>query len=162
MNIDDLTGLPVQRVFQGRFHEALMSCMRRSRPMTVFMMDMDGLKRINDSHGHLVGAHTIATVGRRLGALIGRAGGVVSRFGGDEFSAYVPNADLEQGLQLGEGMRAAVANEAIERGAVTVQPTISIGLAVFPVDGQLAEQLTRKADEALYRAKAAGRNRVST
>ena len=162
MNIDDLTGLPVQRVFQGRFHEALMSCMRRSRPMTVFMMDMDGLKRINDSHGHLVGAHTIATVGRRLGALIGRAGGVVSRFGGDEFSAYVPNADLEQGLQLGEGMRAAVANEAIERGAVKVQPTISIGLAVFPVDGQLAEQLTRKADEALYRAKAAGRNRVST
>jgi diguanylate cyclase (GGDEF)-like protein len=59
-------------------------------------------------------------------------------------------------------MRAAVANEAIERGAVTVQPTISIGLAVFPVDGHLAEQLTRKADEALYRAKAAGRNRVST
>jgi diguanylate cyclase (GGDEF)-like protein len=162
MNIDDLTGLPVQRVFQGRFHEALTSCMRRSRPMTVFMMDMDGLKRINDSHGHLVGAHTIATVGRRLGALIGRAGGVVSRFGGDEFSAYVPSADLEQGLQLGEEMRAAVANEAIERGAVKVQPTISIGLAVFPVDGQLAEQLTRKADEALYRAKAAGRNRVST
>ncbi|HEU4417494.1 MAG TPA: GGDEF domain-containing protein [Planctomycetota bacterium] len=162
MNIDDLTGLPVQRVFQGKFYEALMTCMRRTRPMTVFMMDMDGLKRINDSHGHLVGAHTIATVGRRLGTLVGRAGGVVSRFGGDEFSAYVPSADLEQGLQLGEEMRAAVANEAIERGAVTVQPTISIGLAVFPQDGQLAEQLTRKADEALYRAKAAGRNRVST
>ncbi|HZN41062.1 MAG TPA: GGDEF domain-containing protein [Planctomycetota bacterium] len=162
MNIDDLTGLPVQRVFQGKFYEALMTCMRRSRPMTVLMMDMDGLKRINDSHGHLVGAHTIATVGRRLGVLIGRAAGVVSRFGGDEFSAYVPNADLEQGLQLGEEIRAAVANEAIERGAVTVQPTISIGLAVFPQDGQLAEQLTRKADEALYRAKAAGRNRVST
>jgi diguanylate cyclase (GGDEF)-like protein len=162
MNIDDLTGLPVQRVFQGKFYEALTTCMRRSRPMTVFMMDMDGLKRINDNHGHLVGAHTIATVGRRLGVLIGRAAGVVSRFGGDEFSAYVPNADLEQALQLGEEMRAAVASEAIERGAVTVQPTISIGLAVFPVDGQLAEQLTRKADEALYRAKAAGRNRVST
>jgi diguanylate cyclase (GGDEF)-like protein len=58
-------------------------------------------------------------------------------------------------------MRAAVADTPITRGTVEVNPTISIGLAVFPMDGQLAEELTRKADEALYRAKAAGRNRVS-
>ncbi|HEX6812933.1 MAG TPA: GGDEF domain-containing protein [Planctomycetota bacterium] len=161
MNIDDLTGLPVQRVFQARYYEALTRCSRQSRPMAVFMMDMDGLKRINDTHGHLVGAHAIATVGKRLGALIMKAGGVVSRFGGDEFSAFVPNADLEHGLQLGEEMRAAVANQPIERGNVKVQPTISIGVASFPQDGNLAEQLTRQADEALYRAKAAGRNRVS-
>ena len=54
MNIDDLTGLPVQRVFQVRFQDALMVCKRKSIPMAVFMMDMDGLKKINDSHGHFV------------------------------------------------------------------------------------------------------------
>ncbi len=162
MNIDDLTGLPVQRVFQSKFQEALLAATRKSRPMAVYMMDMDGLKRINDTHGHLLGAHTIATVGKRLGALVHAAGGVVSRFGGDEFSAFVPNADREQCLLLGEQMRAAVEDEAITRGTVMAQPTISIGVAVFPDDGQVTEQLTRQADEALYRAKAAGRNRVST
>lgn len=161
MNIDDLTGLPVQRVFQVRFQETLQLCKRREQPMAVFMMDMDGLKKMNDTHGHFVGAHSIATVGRRLGGIVHAAGGVVSRFGGDEFSAFVPNADKEQALAIGERMRAAVGDAPITREAVTVNPTISIGMAVFPLDGQLAEELTRKADDALYRAKAAGRNRVS-
>ena len=162
MNIDDLTGLPVQRVFQARFFDTLLQCTRQKRPLAVYMMDMDGLKRINDTHGHLLGAHTIATVGRRLGQIVQGAHGVVSRFGGDEFSAFVPDLDRERCLALGETMRAAVADEAITRGTVFAQPTISIGVALFPDDGHLAEQLTRQADEALYRAKAAGRNRVST
>ncbi len=161
MNIDDLTGLPVQRVFQVRFQDALMVCKRKSIPMAVFMMDMDGLKKINDSHGHFVGAHSIATVGRRLGALLQSKNGVVSRFGGDEFSAFVPDCSREQARAIGELMRAAVGDQPITREAITVNPTISIGMATLPEDGQLAEKLTRKADDALYRAKAAGRNRVS-
>ncbi len=99
-------------------------------------------------------------MGRRLGALVAAVGGVVSRFGGDEFSACVPGHDRAKALELGERMRAAVANEAITLGATTVNPTISIGLAVAPDDGDVAEALTRRADEALYRAKAAGRNCV--
>lgn len=162
MNVDDLTGLPVQRVFKTRFTDALLLCARQSRPMAMFMMDMDGLKKINDTHGHLFGANSIATIGRRLGGIVQTAGGVVSRFGGDEFSAFVPNCDREQCLVLGEKLRAAVADEPVVRGDVTVNPTISIGVAVFPFDGTGAEALTRHADEALYRAKAAGRNRVST
>lgn len=161
MNVDDLTGLPVQRVFQVRFADALLACKRRAVPIAVYMMDMDGLKRINDSHGHFVGANSIATVGRRLGALLQSVAGVVSRFGGDEFSAFVPNVDRDQALAIGERMRAAVADEPITRDQVTVNPTMSIGYAVFPHDGQLPEELTRQADDALYRAKAAGRNRVS-
>jgi diguanylate cyclase (GGDEF)-like protein len=161
MNLDDLTGLPVQRVFQVRFQEALQLCKRRAQPLAVFMMDMDGLKKMNDTHGHLVGAHSIATVGRRLGGIVQAAGGVVSRFGGDEFSAFVPEADRAQALAIGERMRAAVADVPITRDGITVNPTLSIGFAVYPEGGQLAEELTRKADDALYRAKAAGRNRVS-
>ncbi|MFY9341462.1 MAG: GGDEF domain-containing protein [Planctomycetota bacterium] len=161
MNLDDLTGLPVQRVFQIRFQDALAMCKRKTVPMAVYMMDMDGLKKINDTHGHFVGAHSIATIGRRLGAIVQAAEGTVSRFGGDEFSAFVPNADRDQALTIGENLRKAVAEQPVTRDAITVNPTISIGLAIFPQDGQLAEELTRKADDALYRAKAAGRNRVS-
>ena len=161
MNIDDLTGLPVQRVFQLRCQEALAIATRRSQPMAIYMMDMDGLKKMNDAHGHLVGANSIATVGRRLGRLVESVQGCVSRFGGDEFSAFVPGIERDAALAFGEQMRAAVANEPITRETVTVNPTMSIGVAVFPVDGTLLEVLTRQADEALYRAKAAGRNRVS-
>lgn len=162
MNVDDLTGLPVQRVYQMRFHDALASCKLRHQTMAVFMMDMDGLKKMNDAHGHLVGAHSIATVGRRLGAIVQKASGTMSRFGGDEFSAFVPGLSAAAALELGEQLRKAVADEPIQRLEVTVNPTISIGLAMFPDDGAIAEALTRRADEALYRAKAAGRNRVST
>lgn len=161
MNLDDLTGLPVQRVYQQRLHDTLTVCARRQRPLAVFMMDMDGLKKMNDTHGHLVGAHSIATVGRRLGAIVHAAAGEVSRFGGDEFSAFVPELDRAMSLALGERLRRAVADEPIVRESVVVNPTISVGFAHFPEDGGLPEALTRRADEALYRAKAAGRNRVS-
>lgn len=160
MNIDDLTGLPVQRVFQQRFQELLRAAARAGTPLGVLMMDLDGLKRINDSHGHLLGAHTIATVGRRLGAIVAEHGGTVSRFGGDEFSACAPLAAADDALQLGERLRAAVADAPVTLEGVTVQPTISIGAAVHPQDGATAECLVRVADSALYRAKAAGRNRV--
>jgi diguanylate cyclase (GGDEF)-like protein len=85
----------------------------------------------------------------------------VSRFGGDEFSAFVPGLDRDKALALGERMRAAVAGAPVELSSVVVRPTMSVGVAVFPSDGGSAEALTRHADEALYRAKAAGRNRVS-
>lgn len=162
MNIDDLTGLPVQRVFQQRFQEALVRYQLASQRLAFFMMDMDGLKKINDTHGHFVGANSIATVGRRLGALIAQAGGTVSRFGGDEFSAFAAGLSAQAALELGERARAAVADEPITVGGVTVGPTMSIGVALFPDDETTAEALTRKADAALYRAKAAGKNRVST
>lgn len=161
MNVDDLTGLPVQRVYQQRLHDTLTLCARQQRPLAVFMMDMDGLKKLNDTHGHLCGAHAIATVGRRLGSIVHAAGGEVSRFGGDEFSAFVPALDRAQSLALGERLRGAVADQPIVGESATVNPTISIGFAHFPDDGTVPEALTRRADEALYRAKAAGRNRVS-
>jgi diguanylate cyclase (GGDEF)-like protein len=139
----------------------LLLCKRKAQPMAVFMMDMDGLKKMNDTHGHFVGANSIATVGRRLGGIVQTSNGVVSRFGGDEFSAFVPNADKEQAFAIGEQMRKAVVEQPITRDQITVNPSISIGFAVYPNDGDLLEELTRKADDALYRAKDAGRNRVS-
>ncbi len=160
MNVDELTGLPVQRAYRERLAEALARCQVAGRRLAVFMLDLDGLKRINDAHGHLVGARAIAVIGRRLGVLVAAAHGIVSRFGGDEFSACVPDCDPMAALALGERLRAAVADEPVTHGDVVVRPTISIGFACLPESGRSVEALTRSADEALYRAKAAGRDCV--
>jgi diguanylate cyclase (GGDEF)-like protein len=160
MNIDELTGLVVLRVFEERLRRALAACASAGRALAVLMMDMDGLKRINDTHGHHVGAHTIGEVGRRLGALLG-SDGLVTRFGGDEFTAFAAGRDRAGALELGEVIRAALRATPIEHAGVVVRPTMSIGVAAFPQDGATPERLTRCADEALYRAKAAGRDVVS-
>jgi len=161
MNIDELTGLVVLRVFRERFHALFDTCARSRRSLALLMMDLDGLKKINDTHGHQAGALTIAGVGHMLGELVGDAG-VVARFGGDEYMAAFPDHDRQAGVAQGERVRAALAAQKFAFGEVLLRPTISIGAAAFPEDATTPERLTRVADEALYRAKAAGRDRVST
>ncbi len=160
MNVDDLTGLPVQRVYQQRLQDMLQRAAVDRGSVAVFMMDLDGLKKLNDTHGHLVGERSISETGKRLGAIVREAGGVVSRFGGDEFSACVPGLASDAAMALGERMRLAVSGEPIPCGALSVRPTMSIGYACYPESGTSLESLTRRADEALYRAKAAGRDCV--
>jgi two-component system cell cycle response regulator len=160
MNVDELTGLPVQRVYQQRVHDLLQRASAERSAVAVFMMDLDGLKKLNDTHGHLVGERSIAETGKRLGAIVREAGGVVSRFGGDEFSACIPGLAQDAAMALGERMRSAVGCEPVRCGDLCVQPTMSIGFACLPEAGASLEALTRRADEALYRAKAAGRNCV--
>lgn len=159
MNVDELTGLAVLRLFNERFRHALERCAAEDKPLAVLMMDMDGLKRINDTYGHQVGAQTIRTVGRLLGPLL-HPQGLVTRFGGDEFTAYAAGRDRAQALALGETIRVAVKNHPFTFDGIQVFPTVSVGVAAFPEDGDTCEQLTRRADAALYRAKAAGRDCV--
>ncbi|MEW6270671.1 MAG: GGDEF domain-containing protein [Thermodesulfobacteriota bacterium] len=161
MNIDELTGLVVLRVFRERFHATFDACTRGRRPLALLMMDLDGLKKINDTYGHQAGAMTISAVGHMLGELVGDAG-LVARFGGDEFMAAFPDHDRAAGVAQGERVRAALAAQKFAFGETLLRPTISIGVAAMPEDATTPERLTRVADEALYRAKAAGRDRVST
>ena len=161
MNIDELTGLVVLRVFREHFHEEFLSSSRARRPLALLMMDLDGLKKINDTHGHQAGAMTISGVGHMLGDLIGTRG-IVARFGGDEFMAAFPGLDRQAAVAEGEKIRAALAAQKFAFGETLLRPTISIGVAAMPEDATTPERLIRVADEALYRAKAAGRDRVST
>ena len=158
MNVDDLTGLPVKRVFDRRLRWALLSATREEQPLTVLMMDMDRLKAINDRHGHPVGAATIAAVGRLLGEIVGTRG-MVTRFGGDEYTAYLKRCPRSAGLEIAETIRAAVAEPFVAEG-VEVNPTMSTGISSYPEDGEDQAGLIRAADAALYRAKAAGKNIV--
>jgi diguanylate cyclase (GGDEF)-like protein len=142
------------------FHSRLDELMHVERPFCVLMLDMDGLKQINDRHGHQMGSYCIGEAGK----LIKRAlepNGVGCRFGGDEFVAYVRNCGLEEALELGEEIRRAVEDFEFCRDGVRVAPTLSIGVAELVRGVKSAEELTRLADDALYRAKKDGRNTVS-
>jgi diguanylate cyclase (GGDEF)-like protein len=159
LHIDDLSGLYVRR----RFDQELAAIVERARnsgdPASLLVMDMDGIKAINDRHGHLFGAYTIGETGRLIGRVVGDRG-IGSRFGGDEFCAALPRLDIERALLVGEEIRAAVAHHHYEREGIELKPGISVGVASFPADATGAETLFQRADEALYRAKQGGKNRV--
>jgi two-component system, cell cycle response regulator len=158
--IDDLTGLVVKRQFDVQLRFEVRRAGERAEKFCLLMMDMDGLKAINDASGHTMGAFVISEVGRLIGELVNPLG-LVSRFGGDEFTAYLTNHDLEKGKKVAERIRSAVEARVFEKDGKRHKATISIGIAVFPDRAREVEAITKAADEALYRAKAKGRNCIS-
>jgi len=158
---DDLTGLPSKRRFDAAFARALSDAAATARPLALLALDLDGLKQINDRHGHAFGAFAIAQVGALLGEVVGQAG-VACRFGGDEFLAFVRGKDRPDGCLVAEQVRRELASRTLEKDGVVLHPTLSIGVSSFPADGQTTESLFVRADEALYRAKRGGRDQVAT
>jgi len=130
--------------------------------LTIAMVDIDFFKRINDDHGHPAGDQVIQTVAEHI-TREAREDDVVGRFGGEEFLLLFPGATAEGARAACERLRARIAATPIMLASgVTVFATVSIGLAVAGAVGQSAEGLLEKADQALYRAKRAGRNRVES
>ena len=160
VSTDPLTGLPSKRRFDQAFEFALEDAKRNSTPLTMLMMDMDGVKQINDTHGHLFGAHVIGETGRLIAKMIGSKG-QACRFGGDEFSAFLPHHDSKAAHELAEQIRVAVEQAGFEKEDIPLFPTISIGLACFDQNGSTVLKLVDNADKALYRAKEQGKNRVA-
>ena len=158
---DDLTGLIAKRRFDAAYVRAIDAARGTKTPLAVLMLDLDGLKQINDTHGHPVGAHTIAEVGKIIGGVVSPQG-AACRFGGDEFAAFLPGRTKTDGIDVAEAIRKWVGTHKFAKGGAVVKPTISIGVAAFPEDGRTPELLLRRADEALYRAKKTGRDRVNT
>jgi len=157
VHIDDLTGLYLRRRFDAELATAVASS--GADPLGLLAMDLDGIKAINDKHGHLFGAYTISETGKLIGALIaGR--GFAARFGGDEFVAALPGHDLERATAFAEEVRKKIAEHPYQMEGVTLHPGISIGVAAYPEDGADATELFRRADGALYLAKRTGKNRV--
>lgn len=156
---DPLTGLHAKHRFDNLLEQALRAARMSGGVVTVLMMDLDGVKAVNDTHGHRYGAALISGVGHAIGRLLaGR--GESCRFGGDEFCAYLPGQSLEVGLQTAEAIRSMVQDLVVELDGVSVHATISIG--AHRVGDDTPAEAVAAADRALYRAKAAGRNRVST
>lgn len=160
INVDELTGLWVRRRFDNELRGLLEATVRRHATLGLLTMDLDGVKAINDTHGHLAGAYVIGEAGRVIGQVIGERG-VAARFGGDEFVVALPDFDLRETLKIAEEVRANINLFEFTYQHVALHPGISIGVAMCPEHGKSAGELFRAADAALYRAKAAGKNRVS-
>jgi diguanylate cyclase (GGDEF)-like protein len=157
---DPLAGLPSKRRFDEALEFALQAAKQSKSTLAVLMMDMDGVKQINDSYGHLFGAHVIGEAGRLIDRVLG-ARGRACRFGGDEFSAFLSGHDLATASRVAEKIRTTIANAGMQKEGVSLKPTISVGVACYPESGVELLELISRADEALYRAKAQGKNRVS-
>ncbi|MGE3166598.1 MAG: diguanylate cyclase [Planctomycetota bacterium] len=157
---DDLTGLVNKRRFDTDYHVSFESAVLRRRPIAVVMMDMDRVKQINDTHGHHYGAYTIAATGKLIGAAF-RPPALATRFGGDEFIAYIPGLRADAAVEVAQSVVQAVRDFVYELDGVRVYPTLSVGVAAYPDAGPTPEELVRAADAALYRAKQNGRNQAS-
>jgi diguanylate cyclase (GGDEF)-like protein len=162
LSVDDLSGLMVKRRFDSQLASTVDAVRAGRLPVvSVIVMDMDGVKAINDTHGHDMGAYTIGEAGHVIGATLAEQG-FATRFGGDEFVAALPGISKDEAVELAERMRVAVVEHPYEKRGVQVRPGLSCGVAAMPGDADDAESLFRAADQAMYRAKRAGKNRIST
>jgi len=159
--VDPKTGLYNARYFATTLAAEIARAARFERPMSLIMADLDLLRDINNSYGHLAGDAVLVGIADIFREQL-RHYDVPARFGGEEFSILLPETPPEQAMEIAERIRRAVADEQFEvdTAAEPIRATISIGVAGFPKDGVDANELIHQADLAVYRAKLQGRNRV--
>ena len=156
---DGLTRLFAHRYFQVLLDRQIRDFERFQRPFSLVMLDIDDFKHLNDSYGHLEGDRILAAVARSLKKNT-RAVDLPARYGGDELVIILPETGTDQAQAVAEKLRACVEEIKIPLNGRCVSPTISLGIATFPFHAQEKQALIRCADEALYEAKRAGKNRV--
>ena len=161
---DELTGLLTSKSFFTELRREAARAEETSQPFCVLMMDLDHFKAVNDNYGHLVGNRTLQDIGVIIKAAL-RSGDVAARFGGEEFAAFLLDADYLQGLVAAERVRRGIEqhvfparSEGVDAAASRFRLTVSIGVACFPEDARDPIRLIELADSALYRAKRNGRN----
>ncbi|HKE86224.1 MAG TPA: sensor domain-containing diguanylate cyclase [Vicinamibacterales bacterium] len=159
--IDPVSGLFNRRYFQARLEEELHRAIRQSTSVALLMVDLDGFKSINDRFGHVAGDMVIRDISEILRRSV-RIFDVCTRFGGEEFAVMMPGGTAESAGTIAERIRQRVETyQRSESELATLHVTASIGVAVSP-PGVTARDLIERADRALYHAKRAGKNRVST
>ncbi len=155
--IDGLTGLYNRRHVDEQLSRQEGAALRHKEPWAILMLDVDHFKRVNDTYGHPGGDRVLVEVARRVRS-VARIDDIVGRWGGEEFIVLAPHTDLPGAHALGERIRTIIADTQCDVGDQTTPVTISIGCAAGHTT---ARNLVALADDALYRAKADGRNRVS-
>ncbi|MFA6312994.1 MAG: diguanylate cyclase [Sterolibacterium sp.] len=154
---DALTGLPNRSLLHDRLDQALTQAARSEHRLAVMFLDLDRFKNVNDTLGHHVGDQLLKHVAERLREAV-RAADIVSRLGGDEFVVILPEIqDPDDATRVAEKILAALAPAVVVEGSL-LHATPSIGISVFPDDGNAAYGLMKNADTAMYHAKADGRN----
>ena len=158
---DPLTGLFNRRYLDESLQREVVRCQRRSLPLAVLMLDVDHFKAFNDTHGHAAGDALLSAIGHALQAAT-RSEDLACRYGGEEFTIVLVDADADEAMARAEQIRNAISTTTVQHMKQALGPcTASIGLAMLPRDALTPAELLEKADAALYRSKAAGRDRVT-
>ncbi len=161
--IDGLTGIPNRRRFDEVLKSEWKRAFRDKKPISVLMADIDYFKRYNDHYGHLEGDECLKRVAECLQNTLKRPADLAARFGGEEFVGILPATTAEGALKIAETYRESVEALQVEHqeSPISDYVTISVGVAtIMPSEEQGEEKLVRRADDALYEAKEAGRNQV--
>ena len=161
---DPLMGVYNRRHLERRLEEEVGKAMRYGLPLASLLLDVDHFKRINDEHGHAVGDQVLRGLGAHLLDAVRKAD-IVTRYGGEEVVVLAPHTSLGEGRQLAERLRESVLAEPLVPGSETkdgrpLHITLSIGVAALGPGVNDGQALLKASDEALYRAKQSGRNRV--
>jgi two-component system, cell cycle response regulator len=158
--VDPLTGLHNRRYMEDHLHTLVAQALRSGRPLSVLIADIDHFKAVNDTRGHDIGDKVLRQVAQRFRQNI-RSMDLACRFGGEEFVAIMPDLDLTRALQVGERLRASIADDMFTVEASTaLRVTLSVGMAALEGWNDTPDNLLKRADQALYAAKREGRNRV--
>jgi diguanylate cyclase len=159
---DALTELHNRRAFEQSLAQMLTSAVENASPCSLLMLDIDNFKQVNDTYGHVFGDKVIRYVAQRISLSI-KGRDVAARYGGEEFAILLPDTTVQGAAVLAEQIRLTVARGKIHRVGTT-EPiagvTVSVGVAES-LAGDTVEELTGRADQALYKSKQAGRNRVT-
>ncbi len=158
---DGLTGLYNRRYLDDALERELARAQREGHPVSIALIDLDNFKQLNDTYGHQAGDAVLKSLSHLLAEQV-RSSDIACRWGGEEFVLVLPNMPLSAAAERADGWRARFGEGGVRFGEFTLRTTLSVGVAAYPDQGTLPAQLLRAADEALYRAKTAGRNRVET
>ncbi|HEY8947669.1 MAG TPA: PleD family two-component system response regulator [Rhizomicrobium sp.] len=158
---DQLTGLHNRRYMARHLDNLILSAQKSNKPLSFLIMDVDHFKSVNDTHGHDAGDEVLREFANRISANI-RGIDLACRYGGEEFVVAMPDTDVDFAYAIAERLRKSVETTPFEIGRApgSLNVTISIGIAVSHAEDDNAEKLLHRADQALYRAKREGRNRV--
>ncbi len=157
---DGLTGLYLRRHMMERLNEEIGRELRRGRELCFLMIDLDRFKQYNDRFGHTAGDIVLRTVAGILTGHFSQPGDLVCRYGGEEFCVLLPDCPKTKAVALADEIRTKVQERQIVLRRQKTHVTVSVGVASFPGDAKVKEELIDKADEALYKAKEGGRNKV--
>jgi diguanylate cyclase (GGDEF)-like protein len=156
---DGLTGLLNQKIFKERLSEEISRSARYKSTNAVLFMDIDKFKRINDTHGHLFGDYVIKETARIINENL-RNIDVVSRYAGEEFAAILVNTNRSDATRTAKRIRKKIEDYVYSDDKFSDRITISIGISVYPIDGENERELLFSADQSMYLAKKAGGNLV--
>jgi diguanylate cyclase (GGDEF)-like protein len=164
LNRDYLTGLYNRRFFMEKFVEEATWSMRYKEPVSIMLLDIDHFKKVNDTYGHSCGDEILKQVAQ-IAATVSKPEHIAARYGGEEFIILLPNISRDGATEIAEKIRSSIQNKdfscVCDNNTVHLSITISIGVTTYDSSTQVTpDQLIGQADNALYAAKEAGRNRV--